>query len=264
MAIPVLSRLGAALTLAVLLVPVGAFADRTASSGVLITPEALQQYLAERQEIEAALAVYEAGRLMEAEKRFRTLARNGSAVGRYNLAMMHVLDEAEKPDKRAALRLLEQSAAQGFVRSEYALGQVYELGVVARPDQRRAVQWYQRAARNGHPDAQLALATAYYLGRGTPQNLPQAAHWYRLAAQSGDIGAQYLLASMYEAGYGVEQDLRIARYWYDVAAQNGDEAAPHKVKELDERLAVPAPDEAGTTPGGSDKPLQDDLDHRVR
>ena len=41
---------------------------------------------------------------------------------------------------------------------------------------------------------------------------------------------------MYEAGYGVEQDLRIARYWYDVAAQNGDEAAPHKVKELDQRL----------------------------
>ncbi|MBN4841776.1 SEL1-like repeat protein [Citrobacter braakii] len=63
-----------------------------------------------------------------------------------------------------------------------------------------------------------------------------AAQWYRLAANGGDVGAQYLLGSMYEAGLGVERDLRIARYWYDVAARNGDEAAPHKVRELDERL----------------------------
>lgn len=236
MAIRSFLRRGGAMALAALLGAGAAQAQRTASPGVLVTPERLQEYFAERQQIESALAVYADGRLLEAEQRFSALARNGSAVGRYNLAMMHVLDEAAKPDKRAAVKLLEESAAQGFVRSEYALGQVYELGVIDLPDQRRAVQWYERAARHGHPDAQMALATAYYLGRGTRQDLPQAAHWYRLAAQTGDIGAQYLLASMYESGYGVEQDLRIARYWYEIAARNGDEAAPHKVKELDQRL----------------------------
>lgn len=205
--------------------------------GVMLTPEALQRYMQERREIDAALADYEAGRLPEAERGFRQLAGQGSPVGRYNLAMMHVRDEVARPDKHEAVHLLEVSADQGFVRSEYALGQVYELGVVGKPDQARSVQWYRRAAEHGHVDAQVSLATAYYLGRGIGKDMAEAAQWYRQAAGGGDIGAQYLIASMYEKGLGVDQDLRLARYWYDVAAQNGDEAAPLKVKEIDERLS---------------------------
>ncbi|MCV5887606.1 hypothetical protein OFN71_30830, partial [Escherichia coli] len=90
-------------------------------------------------------AEYEAGRLREAERRFLELARRGNPVGRYNLAMMHVLDEVARPDKREAVRLLEASAAQGFVRAEFALAQIYELGVVGPPDIGRSIEWYRRA-----------------------------------------------------------------------------------------------------------------------
>ncbi|WP_119156293.1 tetratricopeptide repeat protein [Caldimonas tepidiphila] len=191
------------------------------------------------QEIDAALRAYAAGRLDEAREGFERLAQGGSALARYNLAMMHLRGEAPQPDRRRALRLLEASAAQGFVRSAHALGQVHELGLVDAPDLPRSVQWYALAAGQGHPDAQLELGTAYYLGRGTAPDAGAAAHWYREAARAGDMGAQYLIASMYEKGEGVARDLRLARYWYAQAAAQGDEAAPIKLRELDRRLAAP-------------------------
>lgn len=204
--------------------------------GVFITPEGLQRYLQERRDIDQALIEHQAGRWPEAERRFTALAEQGSPVGRYNLAMMHVRREAAQSSLDKALELLEASAAQGFVRSEHALGEIYERGLTGRPDHVRSVQWYLKAAEHGHVDAQVAAGTAYYLGRGVPQDLALAAEWYRRAALQGEMGAQYLLGSMYEKGLGVPKDARLARYWYDAAAANGDEAAPYKVKEMDEIL----------------------------
>lgn len=232
----VLRRLGGwAACLALGLAP-AAWAQPGAVEGAGTAPDGPQV----RSAIQAALADYEAGRLAAAERQFRALARQGHALGRYNLAMMHMLDEVEKPDRQEAVMLLEQSAEQGFIRAEYALGQVYELGLAGPPDMVRAVQWYRRAAGHGHLDAQVAMGTAHYLGRGAPKDMAEAAHWYRLAATGGDIGAQYLIASMYEQGLGVAADLRLARYWYEIAAGNGDEIAPWKVKEIDRRLGEPA------------------------
>ena len=87
---------------------------------------------------------------------------------------------------------------------------------------------------------ELQWGANLYLDRGTPKALSRVAHWFREAGKAGDVDAQYLLASQYEAGEGVPQDLRLAMYWYDLAAKNGDEAAPFKLKELAERVGVPA------------------------
>jgi len=190
--------------------------------------------------IEDAVAAYERGDLTRAHKEFSRLARDGVHAAEYNLAVMHLRGELQRPNPREALRLMTRAAQGGFVTGMFGLAQMHELGQGGlRVDLVEANRWYQRAAEAGSVDAQVAIGTAHYLGRGATKDAALAARWFRIAAQGGDVGAMYLYASMVESGDGVARDLDEARYWYSAAARNGDEAAPSKVKELDAKLGAP-------------------------
>lgn len=185
-----------------------------------------------------AVAVYERGDHVDAERRFTALGNAGEAAAWHNLAVMHLRGELPGASVARARELFSQAATHGFVTAQLALGELYESDRLGRPDLPQALAWYERAAGAGSVDAQVATATAYFMGRGTPADAAQAARWYRMAANGGDIGAQYILGSMYEKGDGVAPDLRLARYWYAAAARQGDEAAPAKLKDIDARLAA--------------------------
>ena len=139
--------------------------------------------------VNAALALYAAGRLPQAERSFTTLARQGNALARYNLAMMHLRGEVAQPQSRPGTALAGSIGARAALcRQCSRSGAALEQGVAGPRDVPRAQDWYQQAAELGHMDAQVALGTAYYLGRGRPHDAPQAAHWYREAAVQGDVG----------------------------------------------------------------------------
>lgn len=201
-----------------------------------------------RAALDRALAAYARGDHARAEQAFGALAARGVPAAIYNLGVMHLRDEAARPDARAGRRLLTQAAEQGFVTAQFALAQGWEAGHFGRVDLPAAQRWYRRAAEAGSVDAQVAMGTAHYLGRGETKDAAQAAHWYREAAKGGDVGAQYLIASMYEQGDGVPRDLRLARYWYEAAARNGDDAAPLKVRELDARMDAARESDKATRP----------------
>lgn len=213
--------------------------------------------------LQHSLEAYAAGHLVDARRGFEALARQGMAVARFNLAVMHLRGEVPGGDRQRAQRarvLLEQAARQGFVTAMYTLGEAWEGGQFG-PGGRgnasalaRSLAWYERAALAGSADAQLAAGTAYYLGRGAAQNRATAARWYREAAKAGDVGAQYLVAAMYETGDGVTQDLRLARYWYGVAAENGDLAARGKLQQLQPTAAADAPVPAAGPAGPTERP----------
>ena len=199
---------------------------------------------APQSQLDAAVIDYESGRLDAARQAFEALSRRGLPAADYNLAVMHLKAEMPQPSLQRAEHLLTRSARGGFVTAQLMLGRALENGDFGRRDLQLAHQWYEVAAESGSVEAQVAMGTAHYLGRGRAKDPARAAHWFREGAKGGDVGAMYLLASMHEQGDGVERNLRLARYWYDIAARYGDEAAPAKVKELDARLASPAP----TTP----------------
>ncbi len=193
-------------------------------------PDALQSQL------DRAVLDYESGRHATARQAFEALARRHVPAAEFNLALMHLQGDVPRPDRALARRLLEHSAAAGFVTAQLLLAQQLETaGFGGRRDLVAANRWYEQAARAGSVEGQVAMGTAHFLGRGAPKDMALAAQWYREAAKGGDIGAMYILASMYEQGDGVERDLRLARYWYEAAARGGDEAAPGKLKELDAR-----------------------------
>lgn len=188
----------------------------------------------ERLKLAQAHAAYQRGDLAGAARQYDQLARAGSRVAQFNLAVMHVRGEVPAPDADTALLLLRASAAHGLPDAMAALGESYETGLLTPKDLAQSFHWYRQAADLGHVGAAVATATAYYLGRGIANDPAMAAQYYLQAARGGDVGAQYLYASMCETGLGVARDLRLARYWYEAAARNGDLGAAVKVRELTE------------------------------
>lgn len=189
--------------------------------------------------LDAAVAAYRRGELVQARSAFLQLSAKGVPAADYNLAVMHLKREMPAASDAEAVRLMIRAADAGFVTAMVGLAELHELGRAGlQVDLMQSVLWSRRAAEAGSVDAQVAMGTAHYLGRGAPKDAALAARWFRTAAQAGDVGAMFLVASLYESGDGVPRDLAEARYWYAAAARNGEPGADLKVKEIDDKLTA--------------------------
>jgi uncharacterized protein len=187
-----------------------------------------------------AFSAYEADKLHAAVKYYSLAAGYGEPSALYNVAVMRIQDETQRPSLNTAINMLERSGNLGFANAQFMLGSLYETGLAIGPKRKslqKSFDWMLKAAEQGHPDAILAVGTAYFLGRGTTLDYSNAAQWYTKAAQLGDAAAQYLIASMHESATGVPKDLEAALAWYVAAARQGDLAAREKSKYITELLA---------------------------
>jgi uncharacterized protein len=193
----------------------------------------------------AAFSAYEKGDTQGAYRNYTQAAKLGEPSAMYNVAVMRINDEVNRPSLTQAHRTLKRSAELGFAPAQFMLATVLEsAGSVSskKPLSKLkaitdAVSWFEKAAQQGHPDASLALGTAYFLGRGTKLDYAQALLWYTKAAEFGDVAAQYLVASMHESATGTSKNLDTALMWYIAAARQGDVAAREKSKYLNEIIS---------------------------
>jgi uncharacterized protein len=188
----------------------------------------------------AAFDAYEKGDLRAAYSSYGKAAKYGEPSALYNIAVMRIKDEVNRPSMGLALKSLTRSAELGFAPAQFMLANLFETGLAVGEKNKsisKATNWYLEAAKQGHPDACLAMGTAYFLGRGTRLDYSEALRWYTKAAEFGDVAAQYLVASMYENANGVEKNLEIALMWYVAAARQGDVAAREKSKYITEIIA---------------------------
>jgi uncharacterized protein len=188
----------------------------------------------------AAFDAYEKGDLKAAYSNYDRAAKYGEPSALYNIAVMRIKDEVNRPSMGSATKALTRSAELGFAPAQFMLANLFETGLGIGEKNKslsKATTWYLEAAKQGHPDACLAMGTAYFLGRGTRLDYAEALRWYTKAAEFGDVAAQYLVASMYENANGVEKNLETALMWYVAAARQGDVAAREKSKYITEIIA---------------------------
>jgi uncharacterized protein len=192
-----------------------------------------------------AFKAYEKDDLQSAYVNYAKAAKLGEPSAMYNIAVMRINNEVNRPSLSQAYKTLRRSAELGFAPAQFMLATVLEsrAGTKTNHSMQRAkainqaVQWFEKAAKQGHPDASLALGTAYFLGRGTDLDYAKALRWYTQAAEFGDVAAQYLVASMYENATGTSKNLDTALMWYIAAARQGDVAAREKSKYLNEIIS---------------------------
>jgi TPR repeat protein len=125
---------------------------------------------------------------------------------------------AEADTLSAAVRTLQQQAAQGNAVAQNDLGIAYDTGEGVAKDQAEAVKWFTKAAQQGNAIARYNLATKYESGQGVAKDTKEAFRWYRLAAAQGYGRGQYNVAVAYANGRDVPRDDVMAAVYFDLAA----------------------------------------------
>lgn len=166
-------------------------------------------------------------------------AKQGNLCAKHNIGMMHLHGQGVTQNSVEALRLLQESAEQGFARSGRALWKIlfFGHGGVKR-DYLGAMKWLRKAAvQSDHTSHQLYLELFRNRGYGAlfwKQDVIDAFH---AEATKGDGIAQYLLGIAVGYYGNREETLK----WIRKAAEQGVIEAQH---EMMSRLSGSDPSEA--------------------
>jgi hypothetical protein len=175
---------------------------------------------------------------------------------------MYLRGEGVPADNVQGLKLLRDSADEGYSAAQYLLGQRYYYGLGLPRDKALALTYLQSASEdndyraltflkiiaNGSrgekkdreniiatvkrkalskdSNAQYTLAFMYLVGDGVPQDGAEEVHWYRAAA-SVNPRAAFMLSVMYQYGEGVPRDLKESFRLMRFAAEKGDPRAQY-------------------------------------
>ena len=176
----------------------------------------------------------------EAAKWYRQAALAGVLDAQYRLAL--IVEKGAigiKPDKTAALKLLQAAANKGHALSQWAFGQRLHLGQGLTKDDKLAALWVHKAAEQGLAVAQNDYGSMLLHGWGAERNLDEAFKWFSKGADQGDLWAMNNLGGMYEQGWGTLQNKDNAVELYQRAAAKGNYGARKNLERLG--LPVPAP-----------------------
>lgn len=104
----------------------------------------------------------------------------GDAHSQYFLSKK-LSNSSNVQDIRKSLKLLEQSASNGFWASQSELAQAYLEGTKLPQDHNKALMWFSKSAQQGHLRAMLQVAKIRMQASGDEQNLIEAYVWATLA-----------------------------------------------------------------------------------
>ena len=176
--------------------------------------------------------------IAEAAKWYREAALAGVLDAQYRLALL--VDKGAdglKPDKDAALKLIQAAANKGHGQSQLLYAQKLHRGDGVAKDDKSASVWLHRAAEQGLAVAQNDYGSMLLHGWGVERNLDEAFKWFAKSAEQGDLWAMNNLGGMYEQGWGVAKDQAKAVENYQLSAAKGNGAARKNL----ERLGLPIP-----------------------
>ncbi|PAA57002.1 hypothetical protein BOX15_Mlig011296g1, partial [Macrostomum lignano] len=167
---------------------------------------------------------------------FESVAKQGSAQGLYNMAIMYKDGNAGLArDPAKHFQLCLQAAEQnpylsamddvflniGVAEAENALGVAYRDGMAVDKDDKLAFKWFLKSARHGYASAMSNLGLAFYNGTGCERSPTSARWWLQKAADLGQSEAQLKLAGMLIEGEGGPADSEKAVELLKAAANQG-------------------------------------------
>jgi TPR repeat protein len=192
-------------------------------------------------------------------------------TAKYELALAYERVITKTPNGSETMRLLRQSAEQGYSPAQSELSKRYLNGEFNEENREQAKIWLANAAETGNanamntlkklsleegriakwrdaalmggPVSQRNLGNAYRFGEGVGSDINQALAWYETAASNGDLDSMFILGTLHELGDEIRRD-RVAAYkWYSIAEPDYAIAKLRK-RYLEEEMTSPQIDEA--------------------
>jgi uncharacterized protein len=145
--------------------------------------------VARSSDVNDAAVAYDKGNYAQALDLFRALVAkevpSTQALGQYFIGRMYNDGEGVTQDYKEAEKWYRTAAKQGLADAQYNLGLMHESGVGVTQDYEEAAKWYRAAAEQGLADAKNNLGLMYDNGRGVLQDYILAHMWYNLSASNG-------------------------------------------------------------------------------
>lgn len=173
--------------------------------------------------LEEGKASYDAGDYNAALTSFTEGFRNGDAASGYYMARMLELGLGIEADKAAAVRLYQQTAADGYVASLNRVALMHYTGEEGlTQDYAKAAEYFEVAALQGDANALYNLGKLFFRGQGVEANPGKALEYYRKAADLDHILALNTLGGLYRFGAQTGTDAELARDYFARSAAFGN------------------------------------------
>ena len=143
--------------------------------------------------------------------------KNGTRLYEEALAEM----SQDNPNAKRALKLLNESLAEGNPNAAYALGTWYLHGENVDKDTAKAMVLLKRAADKNVPEACYDLAVSYETPEGVAANPEKAFELYVKAALHGDAQSFHEVGRCYYYGIGTPRNEGLADIWLEKAEELG-------------------------------------------
>ena len=151
----------------------------------------------------------------------------GPAAAASNTNVQAALNLYQEGRVKAAADQLQQLAEDGIPEAKYYLSSFYEQGIAVDRQLESAFALCADAAKTGLAIAQTRLGWFYQEGIGVSVDLNQAVYWYELAAQQNEDTAQLQLGVLLTGKPGVKKDFERAKSYFVAAAKQGNVRAAH-------------------------------------
>ena len=133
-----------------------------------------------------------------------------------------------KSDSVEAMKMLEQSACNGYSPAERALAIEFMDSTSSYFDMNKGVELLSKAAEHGHLRAIFELSELHYAGKVVQQNYEKALELSNEAlgqlfvlARNNDRRAQFFLGRHFRSGLNVPKDIDEAKKWLKASAEAG-------------------------------------------
>jgi len=158
--------------------------------------------------------------------------------------------DAVEADKwfQKALNIWQPLADKGEALAQSHISDMYYNGYGVKQDGLKTYEWLRKAADQGLASAQYAVGDTFYNGQygeyKTKKNPAEGFKWMFKSAQQGNADAQYELYKKYKEGKDIKQDWAEAYFWFglsqyaalDPRSYNIDEVAKHLTTEQRDAL----------------------------
>ena len=150
----------------------------------------------------------------------------------YRRAKERLDKDAPEYDPQEAVRLLIQSAQQGYEWAQYRLGKIFLHGDPIEQDIQYGLKWLEEAEAQNNQYAQVLLGRTYLKGELVSQDIGMAEAMFEFAADQNNADAQYALAKLHLGGLAEKCDVLRAVDLLDASARGGNEWAQYTLGKM--------------------------------
>lgn len=159
-----------------------------------------------------------------------TQAESKSAL--YRRAKLLLDTDSPEYDPREAVRLLIQSAQQGYEWAQYRLGKIFITGDPVAQDVDYGLKWLREAEAQNNQYAQILLGRTYFKGELVPQDIGMAEAMFEFASNQRNADAEYALAKMHLNGLAENSSVFRAKELFEASADGGNEWAQYTLGKM--------------------------------